>query len=528
MAFAICRPRHPGSPIGPRTPASPAASNPNRGRRLPLAALPDSNWTSLVESEVNFAVTAAPRIDDYPRRRSQKSVAAFSDFECRFSGPGTPKIPTGLKLGLTGKRVNTERNLRRTVLRNGLIVLTERMDHLRSVAMGVWIKSGSRCEPAETNGISHFVEHMLFKGTRSRSAQLIAREMDSIGGNLDAFTGKETICFNVKSLADHVPIALDILSDLVLNPVFASPDIERERGVILEEIKIDEDNPDVLVHELFTQSFWKGHPLGKPILGTTETVGRLAQNHLFDYHAGRFHAGNMIFSAAGNLDHDHFVDAVSGKFSALAGGEAPAELPAPAASARIILRNKKALEQVQICLGVPAPPITDENRYVALVLNTVLGGGMSSRLFQTIREERGMAYSIYSDLSPYRDTGTLCVYAGTAASKALEVVDLILAEFRNLKEVELPEDELTRAKDQLKGNILLGLESSNSRMANLARQEMYFRQFFTVDEVIARIDQVDAAQVQAMAHRLFDPARIAVTLLGRLDGVKLNRTRLEC
>ena len=424
--------------------------------------------------------------------------------------------------------LSTARNLRRTVLPSGLIVLTERMEHLRSVAMGVWIKSGSRCEPPETNGISHFVEHMLFKGTRSRSAQLIAREMDSIGGNLDAFTGKETICFNVKSLSDHVPIALDILTDLVLNPVFAAPDIERERGVILEEIKIDEDNPDVLVHELFTQSFWKGHPLGKPILGTTETVARLDQEKLFAYHGDRFHGGNMVFSAAGNLDHDQFAAAVAEKFSGLASGETLHELAAPLPSARIVLRNKKALEQVQICLGVPAPPITDQNRYTTLILNTVLGGGMSSRLFQTIREERGMVYSIYSDLSPYRDTGTLCVYAGTSAGKALEVVDLILTEFRKLKDTPLPQDELTRAKDQLKGNILLGLESSNSRMANLARQEMYFHQFFTVDEIIARIDEVDAAQVQVMAQRLFDPERIAVTLLGRLDGVKLSRARLVC
>ena len=311
------------------------------------------------------------------------------------------------------------------------------MDHLRSVAMGVWIKSGSRCEPAETNGISHFVEHMVFKGTRSRSAQHIAREMDSIGGNLDAFTGKETICFNVKSLADHVPIALDVLTDLVLNPVFASPDIERERGVILEEIKIDEDNPDVLVHELFTQSFWKDHPLGWPILGTTETVARLDQQKLFDYHGDRFHGGNMVFSAAGNLDHDQFVEAVAAKFSIACRRRTRSRAAGARASARILLRNKKSLEQVQICLGVPAPPITDENRYATLILNTVLGGGMSSRLFQTIREERGMAYSIYSDLSPYRDTGTLCVYAGTSAGKALEVVDLILAEFRKLKQTPL-------------------------------------------------------------------------------------------
>jgi len=424
--------------------------------------------------------------------------------------------------------MNTERNLRRTELPNGLIVLTERMDHLHSVAMGVWIKSGSRCESAEMNGISHFVEHMLFKGTKSRSAQKIAREMDSIGGNLDAFTSKETICFNVKSLSDHVPIALDVLTDMVLNPTFAPPDIERERGVILEEIKIDEDNPDVLVHELFTQSFWKGHPLGQPILGTTETVGRLGQQQLFGYHGDRFHGGNMVFSAAGNLDHDRFLEAVAEKFSALAGGQTLSELSAPAPSARIILRNKKALEQVQICLGVPAPRVTDESRFATSILNTVLGGGMSSRLFQNIREERGLAYSVYSDMSPYRDTGNLCVYAGTSAGKALEVVDLILAEFRNLKEIPIGAEELTRAKDQLKGNILLGLESSNARMANLARQEMYFHQFFSADEVIARIEAVDAGEVQTMAQRLFEPENIAVTLLGRLDGVKLSRARLVC
>jgi predicted Zn-dependent peptidase len=424
--------------------------------------------------------------------------------------------------------MTNQRNLRRTVMPNGLIVLTERMEHLRSVAMGVWTKSGSRCEAAEINGISHFVEHMLFKGTRSRSALHIAREMDSIGGNLDAFTGKETICFNVKSLADHVPIALDVLADLVLNPVFASTEIERERGVILEEIKIDEDNPDVLVHELFTQNFWKDHPLGKPILGTTKTVGRLDQQKLFDYHTGSFRGGNMVFSAAGDLEHDQFVQAVADKFAPLPPGEAAHEMQAPLATARILLQNKKGLEQVQLCMGVPAPPITDDNRYATLILNTVLGSGMSSRLFQTIREERGLAYAIYSDLSPYSDTGSLCVYAGTSAGKALEVIDLVLAEFRNLKETPLTDEELTRAKDQLKGNILMGLESSNSRMANLARQEMYFHQFFTADEVIVRIEAVTADQIQTMAQRLFVPDRIAVTLLGRLAGIKLNRERLVC
>ena len=236
----------------------------------------------------------------------------------------------------------------------------------------------------------------------------------------------------------------------------------------------------------------------------------------------------MVFSAAGQLDHDGFLDLVSEHFATLLPGQAVLEEPAPESSARIILRNKKSLEQVQICLGVPAPPVTDESRYATLIMNTVLGGGMSSRLFQTIREERGMAYSIYSDLNPYRDTGTLCVYAGTSAGKALEVVDLVLDEFRKLKEEPLCSDELKRAKDQLKGNILMGLESSNSRMANLARQELYFQQFFSAEEVIARVEEVDATQVQSMAQRLFRPEAVAVTLLGRLDGIRLNRKRLVC
>jgi predicted Zn-dependent peptidase len=305
-------------------------------------------------------------------------------------------------------------------------------------------------------------------------------------------------------------------------------DIERERGVILEEIKIDEDNPDVLVHEIFTQNFWKDQPLGKPILGTTKTVSGLQQLTLFDYHSDRFRAGNMVFSAAGNLDHDQFVASVAEKFETLASGTAEFSFQSAQVSAPIILRNKRSLEQVQICLGVPSPPITDENRYATLILNTVLGGGMSSRLFQTIREERGMAYSIYSDLSPYSDTGALCVYAGTSADKTLEMLDLVMAEFRALKETLLTAEELHRSKEQVKGNILLGLESSGSRMSNLARQEMYFHHFFSVEEVLERLDAVTAEQVQTMAQKLFVSERIAVTLLGRLDGLKLHRSRLVC
>jgi predicted Zn-dependent peptidase len=421
-----------------------------------------------------------------------------------------------------------ERSIRKTVLPNGLIILTERMEHIRSVAMGVWIRAGSRHELPEVNGISHFVEHMVFKGTKSRSAQKIAREVDAIGGNLDAFTGKETVCFNVKVLDEHVPTALDVLSDLVLNPVFANEDILRERGVILEEIKMDEDNPDYLVHEIFTQNFWKDHPLGKPILGTTSTVKTFEQDTLFKYYGQRFVGGNMVFSAAGNLHHDEFVQMVTDRFAGLPSGSDEEIQVAPKTSARINLRNKKALEQVQLCLGVPSPPLAHEHRYTTLLLNTVLGGGMSSRLFQTIREERGLAYSIFSDLSPYRDTGSLCVYAGTSSSKAVDVIGLVMKEFSRLKTEALPEDELRRAKDQLKGNIILGLESSMSRMSNLARQEMYFEHFFGVDEIMQKVEDVTAPEVMAMANQLFDGDKVAVTMLGRLDGVKVNRSQLVC
>jgi predicted Zn-dependent peptidase len=424
--------------------------------------------------------------------------------------------------------MDNERNIRRTILPNGLTILTERMDHIRSVAMGMWVRAGSRHELAELNGISHFVEHMVFKGTKSRSAQLIAREVDAIGGNLDAFTGKETVCFNMKVLDEHVPTALDVLSDLVLNPVFASEEIHRERGVILEEIKMDEDNPDYLVHEIFTQNFWKDHPLGKPILGTKETVRRFERDTLMDFYGGRFLGGNMIFSAAGNIDHDSFVEQVARHFESLPAGQSTTADCAPKTTARINLRNKKSLEQVQLCLGVPSPPVAHDSRYIVLVLNTVLGGGMSSRLFQTIREERGLAYAIYSDLNPYSDTGSLCVYAGTSADKAVQVIDLVMAEFARLKSEPLPEDELRRAKDQLKGNLLLSLESSMSRMSNLARQQMYFNYFFGQQEILDKVEEVTAEQVMQMSRNLFQPELVAVTLLGRLDGLKLSRNRLVC
>jgi predicted Zn-dependent peptidase len=424
--------------------------------------------------------------------------------------------------------VQEVRNIRRQKLPNGLTVITEQMQHLRSASIGVWLQTGSRDEDPEWNGISHFIEHMVFKGTKHRTAEEIARQVDSIGGNMDAFTAKECICFNVKVLDEHVPVALDILSDLVLNPVFDAADITRERGVIMEEIKMDEDNPDYLVHEIFTQNFWKDHPLGKPILGTKETVKRFEREAVLDAYAHRFAPGNIIVSAAGNLDHDRFVELVRGHFEHMKPMTNGFHSSTPKISSRIILRNKKALEQVQLCIGVPAHPIAHEKRHAGYVLSTLLGGGMSSRLFQNIRERQGLAYSIYSDLNPYRDTGCLAVYAGTSLASASKVVQSVVSEFRKLKTESVPDEELRRSKAQLKGSLMLSLESSTSRMSNLARQEMYFDRFYDLDELIERIEAVTAEDLTSLANEFFKPESVAVTALGNLNGLKLSRDQLAC
>jgi predicted Zn-dependent peptidase len=424
--------------------------------------------------------------------------------------------------------MDAERNIRREVLPNGLTLITEEMEHIRSICIGIWVKTGSRDEDLQWNGISHFVEHMVFKGTQHRSAEEIARQVDSIGGNIDAFTAKECVSFSMKVLDEHLPIALDVLSDLVLNPVFQEQDITRERGVILEEIKMDEDNPDYLVHEIFTQNFWKDHPLGRPILGTRDTVKRFERPPVFDFYRQRFSPGNVIITAAGHLNHEQFVELVSKHFQDMKPVSNGFHSAAPKIIPKIVLRNKKALEQVQICVGVPSYPITHEKRHSSYILNTLLGGGMSSRLFQNIRERRGLAYAIYSDLNPYRDTGCLSVYAGTSRESATKVVECIVSEFRKLKTEVVPEDELRRSKDQLKGSLMLSLESSTARMSNLARQEMYFDRFYGLDELIEKIEGVTAEQLQELANQFFQTENVAVTVLGNLHGLRLTRDQLAC
>jgi predicted Zn-dependent peptidase len=422
------------------------------------------------------------------------------------------------------------RDIRSTRLANGLLVLTERMPHVRSVSMGVWLDAGSRDEMPATNGISHFLEHMVFKGSTTRSAQQFAREADALGGNVDAFTGKETVCFSIKVLDESVPAALDLLTDLVLHPTFAPEDIVREQGVILEEIKMDEDNPDYLVHELFTRNFWPHDALGRPILGTTKTVSSFTQQVVLEEYAKRFTPANIVFAAAGNLEHEQFLEQVEAAFDSLT-MTSDARLVhghAPAVKPHITLKKKKSLEQVQMCLAVPSIHVAHEDRYAAFLLNSMLGGGMSSRLFQSIREERGLAYSIYSELSPFRDTGSLAVYAGCAVERTREVLELTLAELGRMKDEPVAEDDLKRAKDQIKGNMVLGLESSSARMSSLARQQMYHGRFFSAEEITAEVERVTAADVQRLAKELFVPEKLALTLLGNLGGMEIGRGELVC
>ena len=422
--------------------------------------------------------------------------------------------------------VSNARDILRHALPNGLIVITETMQHVRSVSVGIWVRNGSRREIPSENGMAHFLEHMVFKGTERRSAEHIAREMDSVGGMLDAFTSKEQICFNAKVLDEHLPIAFDVLADLVLRPKLNSDDVKKERQVVLEEIKMDLDNPEYLLHDLFTRGFWPDHSLGRPILGTPETVRKFDREALRGRFENWFAPDHIVVTAAGNITHEQVLSLVEKEFGHLKPLGIKEEDSAPTTAAPIRLESKQDLEQVHLCVGVPSLPIAHERRFGVAVLNNLLGGGMSSRLFQNVREKQGLAYAVFSELTPYSDAGMLSVYAGTAKETIGRVLDMTIAEFRAMKESPVSEEELLRAKNHLKGSLMLSLESTSSRMSNLARQELYFHRFSSLDEILASIEAVTREEVQALAQEFFQPERIAVTVLGPINGFTVDRARL--
>lgn len=420
------------------------------------------------------------------------------------------------------------RAIKKETLPNGLTVITETMPQVRTVAVGIWVKAGSRVEPAPLNGISHFIEHMVFKGTEHRSASDIAREGDALGGHLDAFTSKEYVCFNAKVLDEHLPRALDVLTDMMLAPLFRDNDIEKERSVVLEEIKMDEDNPEYLVHEMFARNFWPGHAMGRPILGSKETLATFGHGTLKDFFRGWYVPQQMIVAAAGRLEHERFVEMVSDTLLRMEGSPNGHRDSPPQAQASINTRIKRELEQVHLCVGAPCYPLPHEERYALALLNNILGGGMASRLFQNIREREGLAYSVFSDAQAYRDTGALVVYAGTAQETAEKTLQLVLKEFERLKREPVAAEELQRARDNFKASLMFSMESTGARMSHLARQEIYFGRFFSFDELLAAIDAVTPERIQAAAQEFFQPEKVAVSAVGRLDGFKLSRADLAC
>jgi len=420
---------------------------------------------------------------------------------------------------------SSKRMVTREVLDSGLRLITESMPHVRSISIGVWLMRGSRHETAARGGIAHFVEHMLFKGTSTRSAEDIAQAIDSIGGQLDAFTAKEYASYYIKVLDEHLPLAVDLLSDIVMNPAFVAEELEREKKVILEEIKMVEDTPDDLVHELFTQHFWEGHPLARPILGTKDTVESFTPEVLREYFQGAYTAPNLIVSAAGNLSHPQVRELIGRAFEKLPSTSEPHNDDMPRVVPQIIVRSKE-LEQSHVCLGTNSYPQNHDDRYVSYIMNTVLGGSMSSRLFQNVREKRGLAYAVFSGLSAYRDAGNITIYAGCASDAVTEVVDLCVDELRGLKDTLVPDTELRRAKDHLKGSLMLSLENTASRMSHLARQEIYFDRHFGLDETLAGVERVTTDDVRRVASDLFVNGSLAATVLGP-SPAEMTREQLD-
>jgi len=405
---------------------------------------------------------------------------------------------------------------RKSVLPNGMRILTERMPHVRSVAVGVWVETGSRHEVESRGGVSHLIEHLVFKGTATRSAEAIARTMDSVGGQMDAFTTKENTCFYVQVLDEHLPLAVDLLTDILLHPLFDAEELEREKSVVLQEIRMVEDTPDDIIHDLFAAQIWGGHPLARPILGTRELVSGFHRDAIADYFGEEYVPPRIIIAVAGNVTHEQVVELFGKGFN---GYTRPAR---PRASEAVKLAPginivHKALEQVHLVMGFPGLAHAAPERYAMFVLNDVIGGSMSSRLFQEVRERQGLAYSVHSGVQAFMDTGLMYVYAATDVENFSKVLKSILKELRDVKKHGVTEEELRRSKDHLKGSLMLSLESTSSRMNRLAKHELHLGSFLTIDEMLVSIDGVRHDEVQALVSQVIDEEQLALTTLGPLD-----------
>jgi predicted Zn-dependent peptidase len=415
---------------------------------------------------------------------------------------------------------------KKSVLENGVRVVTETVPYYGSVCIGIWVLTGSRDEKESENGISHFIEHLLFKGTEKRTAQDIARTIDSVGGSLNGFTGRECTCFYAKVLDSHMDLAVDLLSDIFLHSKFDTQEMERERSVVLQEIKMVEDTPDDYVHDLFSRAFWGNHPMGQPVIGKIEHIQSFSREQIVRYFEQHYRSDRMIISVAGNVQHNAVVDLVGRAFGQFPSGVSWVDRVTPRGASRMSVLKRKT-EQVHFCLGTEGVAYVSSRRFASHILNTILGGGMSSRLFQEIRERRGLVYSVYSYSPSYIDTGLWVVYAAADRKKMRQVVDLTLTELETLRRIPIEREELAASKEQLRGNLLLSLESSDSRMTRLARNEIYFGRFLPVEEVIDQIQAVTVDQINQLANELFRPESLCLSVLGPISRSEANRDLVQ-
>jgi len=416
---------------------------------------------------------------------------------------------------------------RKTILKNGVRIISERLEHLRSVSLGIWINIGSRDEMSSENGVSHFIEHMSFKGTRNRSGIQIAKDLDAIGGMSNAFTGKETTCFHGRVLAKHFGLLAEILSDIFLNPTFNPIDMEREREVIFQEINMTEDSPDENLHMLFNRLFWAEHPIGRSILGTGETVSAISKEVALNYIRKSYTPENILIVAAGDVDHQEMVSYFEPVFESAPGESGLSSARSVPLSNGGLSVHFKELEQVHVCLGGEAPSQVAEKRFACAMLNTIFGGNMSSRLFQEIREKRGLAYSVYSFLSTYVDAGLLGIYAGTEQRNLNRVLETIQNEIRKLCEGELTQSDLAAAKEHLIGGIYLASEGADNRMMRIAKNEFVFGKYVDYEELVSSLEQVSIDEVVETANDTFRKSKISFAALGPLKDENLDRGLLE-
>lgn len=406
--------------------------------------------------------------------------------------------------------------IKNRILDNGIQLLTEDIPHVHSVAAGIWVNVGSRDESDQVAGVSHFIEHLLFKGTEKRTAKQIAESLDAVGGQLNAFTTKEYTCFYAKVLDEHFELALDVLSDMMFNSKFAEPDIDRERNVIVEEIKMYEDTPDELVHDVFANTIWNLHPLGRPIIGNAGIIKGLSRDNILQYLEKYYVTGNIVVTVAGNINHEFVAEKVNACIGLRKGGLSTREMGSPKPHKEINCREKDT-EQVHLCIGAPGLPLQHSQIYVFQLINTILGGGLSSRLFQEIREQRGLVYSVYSYHSSYHDAGLFCIYAGLSKENIVPTVEIIIKEIEDIRNNGVSQQELRRAKDQVKGNLLLSLESVNTRMSRLGKSQLYLGKVVSIEEIVRKIENVTTDDIVNLAGERLKPADFAIASVGPWD-----------